>query len=473
MRACLIIVLISAVCAPADTIYLKNGRRILADRVRQDATHVEYDIGDNSYAIPKSLVDHVDASGAPPSGSAAAEEPGVEKPAAEMPAFTPSVTVDGSQLSVSVIKQGQVDTSVLDSLDRSGNPQMIAAGYFLAGVHEEQAGRRPQAQSYFQHALGLTPDDPAILTHYAAVLLQGGEYRRARETAQRATFLAPDSPDAFAVLGFAQFMSDRSQEAVRSWKKSLQLRPDPTVQQFLAKAEREVATEADFSERETGHFTLRYEGKQTSDEFRRQLLQALEADYNDLAGQLDAEPRYSIPVVLYTGKEFFDVTQAPGWTGAINDGKLRIPVSGLTEMTPELARVLKHELAHSFINQLSAGRCPQWLHEGIAQLLEPRSSAAFGARLGQLMSAHQALPFNMLEGSFIRFSTPEARLAYDESLGAAEYIRDTYGMDDLVRILRRIADGSSTEAALRATIHCDYAGLENETGAFLQQKYGK
>jgi len=26
---------------------------------------------------------------------------------------------------------------------------------------------------------------------------------------------------------------------------------------------------------------------------------------------------------------------------------------------------------------------------------------------------------------------------------------------------------------MRATIHCDYAGLETDVGAFLQQKYGK
>ena len=459
----------AAVSAPADTIYLKNGRRILADRVRQDAVHIEYDIGDNSYAIPKSLVDHIDAMGMPPSQSS--DE--AQKPAAEMPAFTPSVSMDGSQVAVSVINNGQVDTSVLDSLDRSGNAQMAAAGYFLAGRHEEEAGHRQRAESYFTHALALTPDNAAILTHYAAVLLRGGNYRQALEAARRATLLAPDSPDAFTVLGFAQFVSDRSQDAIGSWKRSLQLRPDATVQQYLAKAQREVAAESDFSESETGHFTLRYQGRQTSDEFRRQLLQALEADYDDLASQLDAEPRYSIPVVLYTEQEFFDVTHAPSWTGAMNDGKLRIPVSGLTEMTPDLARVLKHELAHSFINQLSAGRCPQWLHEGIAQLLEPRTAAPFGARLGQLMSAHQALPFNMLEGSFVRFTTPEARLAYDESLAAAEYIRDTYGMDDLVRILRRIAEGSSTEAALRATIHTGYAGLENEVGSFLQDKYGK
>ena len=32
------------------------------------------------------------------------------------------------------------------------------------------------------------------------------------------------------------------------------------------------------------------------------------------------------------------------WAGAMNDGKLRIPIRGVNAMTPELARVLKHEL---------------------------------------------------------------------------------------------------------------------------------
>ena len=69
--------------------------------------------------------------------------------------------------------------------------------------------------------------------------------------------------------------------------------------------------------------------------------------------------------MLYTEQAFFDVTQAPSWSGAVNDGKLRIPVQGLDSVTSDLARVLKHELAHSFINQLTGGRCPQWLNEGL------------------------------------------------------------------------------------------------------------
>ena len=72
----------------------------------------------------------------------------------------------------------------------------------------------------------------------------------------------------------------------------------------------------------------------------------------------------------------------------------------------------------------------------------------------------------------MRFSGPEATLAYDESLAAVQYINDTYGMSDLQRILERLGEGSSTESALRATIHSDYRQLDEEVGKYLISKYG-
>jgi hypothetical protein len=142
-------------------------------------------------------------------------------------------------------------------------------------------------------------------------------------------------------------------------------------------------------------------------------------------------------------------------------------------MTPELARVLKHELAHSFINQISGGRCPPWLHEGIAQLLEPKSLGSDGRLLAQMFKAQRNIPLNVLEGSFLRFSGNEAYVAYAESLAAVSYINDAYGMGDIQRILQLLSQGSSTEAALRATIHSDYGSFETELGKYLSDKYGE
>jgi hypothetical protein len=73
----------------------------------------------------------------------------------------------------------------------------------------------------------------------------------------------------------------------------------------------------------------------------------------------------------------------------------------------------------------------------------------------------------------MRFSGAEAYVAYAESLAAVSYINDSYGIGDIQRILQRLNEGSSTEAALRATIHSDYGQLESEVGKYLADKYGK
>jgi hypothetical protein len=275
------------------------------------------------------------------------------------------------------------------------------------------------------------------------------------------------------MLGFVQFATDHTADAIRSWKKSLALRPDPTVKQYLERAERESSAESSFSERESSHFNLHFEGKQTSEGFRRDLLAALDADYDDLVRDLGYSPHDNIAVTLYTQQAFFDVTRAPSWSGALNDGKLRIPVSGMGTVTPDLARVLKHELTHSFIAQMSSMRCPTWLNEGIAQMEEGKASASNGHALAQLFSAGAEIPYNMLEGSFMNFSAPEAITAYAESLAAAEYIRDTYGMGDMQRILENLSRGSGTEAAMRGTIHSDYRQLQDEMTRWLADRYGR
>ncbi len=349
---------------------------------------------------------------------------------------------------------------------------IAAAGYYIAGKNEFEHGNFSKARSNLERALHFDSKNPAILNYYAAVLVRTGNASEALPFAESAVRYAPNSPDTLAVLGYAQFATDHNKEAMISWRQSLALRPDNGLQEYLKKAERESTIEADYSERETSHFTLKYEGTQTSESLRAALIHTLESEYDELVREFGVAPRDSISVVLYTDQAFFDVTQAPSWSGAVNDGKLRIPIHGITSVTPELARVLKHELAHSFINQLSGGRCPQWLNEGIAQAMEPKSLSSNGNRLARLFRSQHEIPFNSLEGSFMGFSPLQAALAYDESLAAVLYISQTYGMSDVQRILARLGDGSSTEAALRATIHSNYGALETEVGNYLTTTYG-
>jgi tetratricopeptide (TPR) repeat protein len=461
-------VLLASLLASADVIHLKNGRTIWADQVHPTKDRVEYDVGDDSFAIPASSVERIDAGGLAPVRSGAGG-------LADLPEVTPPTPTFTHQADVAakVVRDGQVDTEALASLEREGNPEVTATGYFLAGKNESDRGNFPQARRYFEAALHLQPDNSTLLVYYSACLMRTGHAAEAVSYAERAARVAPDSPDALAMLGFVQFASDHTPDAIRSWKKALELRPDATVSQYLARAERESSAESNFAQHESSHFNLHFEGKETSEAFRHDLLATLESEYDDLVRDLGYSPRNNIAVTLYTQQAFFDVTRAPAWTSALNDGKLRIPISGITGMTPELARVLKHELTHSFVSQMSAGRCPTWLNEGIAQIEEGRSIGSYGRSLAQLFASGNEIPYNILEGSFMNFSTLEARVAYAESLATTEYIRESYGMSEIPRILKRLSQGSATESALRASIHSDYGQLQDEMSRWLKNKYGE
>jgi tetratricopeptide (TPR) repeat protein len=459
---------LSAPKAAAETIHLKNGRTIWADQVRDKGNQLEYDVGDNTFAIPKSLVDRVEAGGLPSSLAA----PGTaSRQTADLPALTPALnTSNDPQLMGKIIRDDKVDSDALSAFDSNSNADEAGAAYFIAGRHEFEHGNFSKARTYIERALQFSPDNPTYLNYYASLLVRNGNASQALTYAERSVRNAPDSPDSLTVLGYVQFSADRTKDAIKTWKHSLELRPDPLVEQYLKRAEKESTAESNFSERESNHFVLKFEGGQSSDELRGQLLSVLESDYDDLSRDLGSAPHDAIAVVLYTDQAFFDVTQAPSWTGAVNDGKLRIPIHGITSITPELARVLKHELAHSFINQLASGRCPQWLNEGIAQALEPKQ-VVNGRLLAAMFKTQHEIPINALEGSFMSMTPLQAAVAYDESLAAVQYIIDSYGISELQHVLQKLSEGSSTEAALRSTIHSDYGQLEASLGQYLNDKY--
>lgn len=468
MRFRLTICLLSvAMFAQADTIVLKNGNRIVADSAREKNGRVEYEIGDNTYAISKSLVERIDAGGVPIASGGSSRQ-------ADIPDYTPNDTLQGSDdLSINLVRGGRLDVDALAALERSGDPRNAAAGYFSAARFEHERGNRDKALIYLQRGLSFTPDNAVLLEHYAAVLVQVGRSSEAIVYAERAVRSSPSSVDALNVLGYAYFGADRTRDAVRTWKKSLAIRPDSTVQSYLERAERELTAEADYKQRDSGHFTLKYEGRSVPEALTRDILATLEAHYDDLVRTLGVTPRSSIGVVLYTEQAFFDVTRSPAWSGALNDGKIRVPIEGVTSVSTELSRVLRHELAHSFITFATRGRCPHWLHEGIAQYIEPRSIASYGASLSRLYGEQRQVPLNALEGSFMGLNERDAIIAYTESLAAVTYIADTYGVSDVRLVLERIGQGSSPEAALRTTVHGGYSELERDLTRYLKDRYGE
>jgi hypothetical protein len=226
-------VLLAALSAAADVIRLKNGRTIWADQVREKKDRVEYDVGEDSYAIPKSSVDRIDSGGIAPqhTGSTGSHH---------VPDFTPATPSFSHEADVTekVIRDSKVDVDALSALEREAKPELALLRQLPSPQHEADHGNLPQAKHFLETALRFQPDNSTLLTYYAACLFRTGHAPEAVSYAERAVRADPDSPDALTMLGFVQFASDHTADAIRAWKKSLKLRPDATISQYLARGTR-------------------------------------------------------------------------------------------------------------------------------------------------------------------------------------------------------------------------------------------
>lgn len=466
--------MIAGAAARADTIVLKNGRRIVALSVREKGDKVIYETSAGELSLPKSIVDHIEKGGEVPmadSPAAAAANLAITPPAVQ-------ATRGGTEIESAAVHDGSIDREYIAKLEgaaRAGGERAnlsAALAHHAAAQFELSHGDLEHALADSRTALTYSPEDPALLMNVAYLHLRRSEYRESLDYLERARRAAPDDADVAKLAGWAYYGMNKLDQAVAEWKRALALRPDPEVQAALEKAQRDKQEEANYRENESSHFTLRYSGA-AQPALARDVLRTLEAHFSAIESELDYAPPDSIGVVLYTQEAFADITRAPGWVGALNDGRIRVPVQGLSEVTPELSRVLKHELTHSFVRQKTHGRAPTWIQEGLAQWMEGKRSGEAAGVLTQINQEGHGTTLGALEGSWMRLPNDEAAYAYAWALANVEYIVQVDGMGDIGRILDRIGSGSSTEVALREALHSDYNDLMESTTEYLRKTYGR
>src|ERR1019366_9391748 len=203
----------------------------------------------------------------------------------------------------------------------------------------------------------------------------------------------------------------------------------------------------------------------------QEVLKTLESEFDEIASTLNYVPPEPIGVILYTNQTFTDITRAPSWSGALNDGRIRVPVEGMGSMTDELARVLKHELTHSFVGQKTEGHCPVWLQEGLAQYMEGKRSRSNAGALISAYDHHKDFALASYETSWLNLPKEIAGNAYAWSLATVEAMLTAGTMDDMGRILDRLAAGSTAEDAIHAVLHDSYADLTQFTVQYLRKAY--
>lgn len=307
-----------------------------------------------------------------------------------------------------------------------------------AGWKAMRSDNPKRAAALFNEALELAPDDPLLMLGAASAAHALGQQPIAMARLERALELRPQLTPAALLLAQIAFDEGDTDLALRTLDAARQLAPNnKAIASLIARWRGEADAHATFSDRRFERFRVLFEGH-AEQSLAMQATTVFDSAFFRIGSVLGEYPAATIVAVLYTEQQFRDITRAPAWSGGEYDGRIRVPVSGAERHPADFERVLVHELTHAIVAGIAGPRVPTWLNEGIAQHFDGTDVDAARRRLG---ASGRLVPLRALERGFLQLNASDARVAYDESLVAAEVLFDRPGFG-WGRLLHRLRDGA-------------------------------
>ncbi len=448
----------------ADVIYLNDGNVLLVSKAWEEGDQVKYQTSKGIQSLPKSSVQSIRHEEPPaPSGGRKWVQISPDGPGAQTGASAPTPPLSvpassGAALSKEALGRLR-DNLRADPSDATAKAELVHALNSVASLQVSQ-GDLASAQSSLEEALNLDKRNPVLLSNLATVHFRSGNYQRSQDLLLACLEVDRNNQWAYYLLGETYYKQEKISQAISTWNEGLQLGPNDAIAERLAKARRESGVHNELQALQSTHFVLRYDRKGTDSQLGQQILAALEDLYRRLSNELTPRAPETIAVIVYPDQAYFDITRAPGWSGGVFDGKIRIPVRGLFSVTPQLKAVLAHELAHSFMAALPGRGSPTWFLEGVAQVEEGRSATGDRKGLVQLQQAGRLVPLEKLRDSFIGLPTGAVDLAYVESLSAVEYLISRIGRSGLRNLLDLMAQNYNFENAFNTALQRSVSEFE-------------
>jgi tetratricopeptide (TPR) repeat protein len=324
-----------------------------------------------------------------------------------------------------------------------------------AGWKALRDGYSDKAASLFAEALTIRPNDPVLLTGAGAAAHERGNQKEAIARLSRALELNPRLTVASKMLGRIAFDEGDVDLAIRTYEKALKLAPDDAeLVNGLQLLRKDADVHQSFTEERYDRLRVMFEGR-AEEALATQATKVFNSAFFRIGDKLGEYPTHTIVAVLYTEKQFRDITRAPNWAGGQYDGRIRIPAGGASQSPELFERVFTHELTHAVIAGIVPRGVPAWLNEGLAQYFDGSDPAAARKRLRAI---GRTIPLQNLQHSFGSLGPAEAQVAYDESLLAVNVMADRPGFG-WTRLLHRLADGQTFADAI-VNFGFSYADLE-------------
>lgn len=315
-----------------------------------------------------------------------------------------------------------------------------------AGFAALQKNDGDRAATAFRRALASEPENPAALYGAGAAAFLQGRNGDSISFLKRSLAIEPRLSAASALLGEIAYHQGDLSFAIKTYETALALAPgNVEMRQKLVTWRSEATVHDNLRALKDDRFTILFDGP-ANGVLAERATTVLRSAFWRIGQALGSYPTDAINVILYTDKQFHDITGAPEWAGAGFDGQIRMPVAGATQNLREFDRILTHELTHAMLASIAARNVPAWLNEGLAMYFEGNNAAASEKRLA---AARAFVPLANLDGGFTGLNAQQADLAYEMSAFATNALITRIGASNLGFLLQDLDRGHTIDTALQ------------------------
>jgi len=351
-----------------------------------------------------------------------------------------------------VLSAGLAGAAARPAAAQSRAAQLNTAGWQAIEMRNPELAAR-----LFAEALTLKANDPVLLFGAGVAEFMQGRTTDATWRLQRALDLNPRLTEASRLLGRIAHEAGDLDGAIAAYEQALKFAPtDQDLAAALDAWRKEGDKHGSFTERRDQNFTILYEGRQ-EEAVAIKATALLEASFRRISARLGVQQLNTIFVVLYTERQFRDLTNSPEWADGIYDGRIRVATAGASQDPVAFERILTHELTHAMVWGLAPRGVPAWLHEGLAQYF---AGVDVQDARRRLKARNAWVPLKDLEKTFTSKTAAEARIAYDTSLVAASLVVERAGFG-WATFFSDVAEGQPCESVLIRRFGYSYGDLED------------
>ena len=284
------------------------------------------------------------------------------------------------------------------------------------------------------------------LYNQAVEFYEKKEFDMAREALQDSLRYDSRNPLTYELLGDIDYFEQKLDDALKNYEAAFRLKAQEDLKKKILKIQKEKQVESGLATYSAERFIIKYRGEDRGLE-GFELRELLQDAYREVGQDFGYFFKQKVPVLLYDEKEFRELSGVPHWSSGLYDGKIRLPAykSGFT--SKELQKIMRHELTHAFVVEMSSGRCPAWLNEGLAEFeeakVEPTDPRVFRAAI----KTNALFPIStfLAQDGILEIKDPlEVQLFYDQAYQLVNYLVERYGMFQIRKMLGLYAEGKDS-----------------------------